>query len=59
MTQPTLFDDGDLPIALRPPQAFRRLPQRIEPDYCCPRCGYEWKGKPMPTTADADADLGE
>lgn len=53
----SLFGDEELPIALRPPQAFRRLPQRLDVDYTCPRCSYGWSGKPKPTGEDAAADV--
>lgn len=29
-----------------PPESFPSYDEAIETDYCCPRCGYEWSGKP-------------
>lgn len=45
---------GVPPHLRAPPQAFRRLPQRLEVDYCCPRCSYGWSGNPKPTTQDVE-----
>ena len=33
----------DEPIA---PDAFQTYDEEIETEYCCPKCGYEWSGKP-------------
>jgi len=29
-----------------PPDDFKEYDDDIETDYCCPKCGYEWSGKP-------------
>lgn len=28
------------------PDAFPVVDEDLETDYCCPKCGYEWSGKP-------------
>jgi ParB-like chromosome segregation protein Spo0J len=28
------------------PEGFGEYDENIETDYCCPKCGYEWSGKP-------------
>ena len=28
------------------PDAFKEYGNEIETEYCCPKCGYEWSGKP-------------
>lgn len=29
-----------------PPDDFREYGEDIETEYCCPKCGYKWSGKP-------------
>jgi site-specific DNA-methyltransferase (adenine-specific) len=48
----TGYSDKDL-VALsklqddpEPPADFPTFDEDIETDYCCPKCGYEWSGKP-------------
>jgi len=36
-------DDGDDVI---PPDDFKEYDDDIDTEYCCPKCGYEWSGKP-------------
>lgn len=55
MGQESLFDAAELPVALKPPAYFKRLPQRLDTDFCCPRCAYAWGGNPKPTEQDAEA----
>jgi hypothetical protein len=57
VSQSSLFDLAELPLQLTPPAAFRRLPRRLETEFCCPRCGYAWGGNPRQGAADADAEL--
>lgn len=60
IAQTNLFGDDELPVALRPPAYFRRVPKRLPVDFCCPRCAYGWGGNPKPTgDEDLDADPGE
>jgi hypothetical protein len=33
----------DIPSA---PEEFKEYDEDIETEYCCPKCGYEWSGKP-------------
>lgn len=35
-----LLDDAE------PPEAFKEYGEDVETQYCCPKCGYEWSGKP-------------
>lgn len=28
------------------PEEFRSYDETLETEYCCPKCGYEWSGKP-------------
>ena len=28
------------------PESFKEYGEDIETEYCCPKCGYEWSGKP-------------
>lgn len=28
------------------PEAFPTIPEKLETDYTCPKCGYSWSGKP-------------
>jgi hypothetical protein len=58
---PTGFDDGELADILaelgaglgdggrgepEAPEQFAEYGNDIETQYCCPKCGYEWSGKP-------------
>lgn len=36
-----------------PPATFPSFGEGIATDYCCPRCGYKWSGKPTP---ESDGD---
>ena len=29
-----------------PPEGFKEYGEGIETEYCCPKCGYSWSGKP-------------
>lgn len=29
-----------------PPDEFKSYDEEIETEYCCPKCGYNWSGKP-------------
>lgn len=29
-----------------PPAEFKTFDEAIETDYCCPKCGYQWSGRP-------------
>ena len=31
---------------VEPPTEFREYGENIETEYCCPKCGYKWSGKP-------------
>ena len=31
---------------LEPPEEFTTYDDNLETQYCCPKCGYEWSGKP-------------
>ena len=37
------LDDGE---GKDPPEEFAEYGDDIETQYCCPKCGYEWSGKP-------------
>ncbi len=32
--------------SVEPPEAFAEYGDEITTEYCCPKCGYEWSGKP-------------
>ena len=38
--------DGLAPLAVEPPAEFGEYGENIETQYCCPKCGYKWSGKP-------------
>jgi ParB-like chromosome segregation protein Spo0J len=38
--------DGLTPQEVDAPEGFGEYDEDIETDYCCPKCGYEWSGKP-------------
>ncbi len=38
--------DGSLSREPQSPQSFREVDEGIEVEYKCPRCSYEWSGKP-------------
>ena len=47
------FDDDELAALLSsvaeeptPPEDFNSYDENIETQYCCPKCGYKWSGKP-------------
>lgn len=40
-----LADDNGL-LVMDAPEAFPEYDDDIETEYCCPKCGYEWSGKP-------------
>jgi ParB-like chromosome segregation protein Spo0J len=52
----TGYDQGDLDALLESligesqtsenPEGFKEFSGEIETDYCCPKCGYSWSGKP-------------
>jgi len=29
-----------------PPEDFKSYDEEIDTEYCCPKCGYQWSGKP-------------
>lgn len=31
---------------VEPPEKFQEYDEDIDTQYCCPKCGYEWSGKP-------------
>ena len=35
-----------------PPEDFKEFDENIDTQYCCPKCGYAWSGKPKPNEAD-------
>lgn len=37
---------GIIPSAFNAPESFAEYGDDIETEYCCPKCGYEWSGKP-------------
>lgn len=47
-----LFYEDELKVLLggieapQPPEDFKSYDEEIETEYCCPKCGYEWSGKP-------------
>lgn len=50
------FTDADLArIASRvgagavAPDGFPEVDESLETEFCCPRCGYEWSGNPVPS----------
>ncbi len=34
------------PLDAVPPEEFGEYGEDIETEYCCPKCGYKWSGKP-------------
>lgn len=34
------------PVEVEAPEAFPAYGEDLETQYCCPKCGYEWSGKP-------------
>jgi hypothetical protein len=44
--------DPDSPI---PPEAWPDFSGGIETEFCCARCGYEWRGNPKPGAEDKAA----
>jgi ParB-like chromosome segregation protein Spo0J len=45
------FNDDEIEAALNPPETnppddFLEVGEDINTNYCCPKCGYEWSGKP-------------
>lgn len=35
-----------LAFTKEPPDDFKEYGEDIETEYCCPKCGYQWSGKP-------------
>lgn len=35
------------PDTVLPPEEFPAYDEHIPTEYCCPKCGYEWSGKPQ------------
>lgn len=56
MSQSTLFSADEIPLADKPPVAFRVLPKRLDVEYCCPRCAYAWAGPPKAGAATIEFD---
>ena len=44
--QGILESAADAMIKAEPPQDFAEYGEDIDTDYCCPKCGYVWSGKP-------------
>lgn len=44
--QELLSKAGSEMIAAALPQEFKEFDEDIETEYCCPKCGYQWSGKP-------------
>lgn len=40
-----LASDNNI-IPAQPPDDFGEYDEEIDTDYCCPKCGYKWSGKP-------------
>jgi ParB-like chromosome segregation protein Spo0J len=38
----------DAPYIAEPPEDFKEFDENIDTQYCCPKCGYGWSGKPKP-----------
>lgn len=55
--QDSLFGADELPLQLTPPTHFKRLPRRLDVEFCCPRCSYGWGGNPKPTQEEAEAEV--
>lgn len=50
----TKFADG---VDARCPPEFQLLdPSKMQTDFCCPSCGYDWTGSPKPTEKEKDLD---
>lgn len=41
-----LYQDAPSPTEAEAPEDFPSYDETIETEYCCPKCGYEWSGKP-------------
>ena len=37
---------GVMPADVEPPEGFAEYDEDLETAYRCPKCGYEWAGKP-------------
>ena len=44
--QQMLAEIGEQVILPDPPEGFNEYGDDIETQFCCPKCGYEWSGKP-------------
>jgi hypothetical protein len=33
-------------VSIEPPEEFKTYDQDLNTDYCCPKCGFAWSGKP-------------
>tara|TARA_R100001086_G_scaffold218584_2_gene135313 strand:- start:1581 stop:2099 length:519 start_codon:yes stop_codon:yes gene_type:complete len=42
-------------LGVQPPDDFPSIDENIETEYGCPKCGYEWSGKPKPNKNDEAA----
>ncbi len=40
---------------VEPPEDFQEYGDDIETQYCCPKCGYEWSGKPKSDGVETDS----
>lgn len=38
------------------PDEFELLPDQLDVEYSCPRCGYGWRGNPKPPTSGSIDD---
>ena len=55
----SLFGADELPLQLKPPAYFKRLPLRLETEFCCPKCTYAWAGNPKPNVEEVDLETSE
>ena len=55
-----IFGEDDFFAGLRKnvaPDEFPKFDERIEVDFCCPRCAYKWSGKAKPSAAEIAEDF--
>jgi hypothetical protein len=44
--EPFELGQQEIPLDAAPPEEFGEYGEDIETQYCCPKCGYKWSGKP-------------